>query len=86
MVIKITNQKLTSKIYNGRVRLYIDGRLFFCFNQLDFRGLYAYKDDTSLYGMDIYLVDKHGGTTTMEIYFKTKEAWMTTLDVMDTLV
>lgn len=76
----------TSKIYNGRVRLYIGGRLFFCFNQLDFRGLYAYKDDTNLYGLDIYLVDEIGGKTTMEIYFKTKEAWLKTLDILDTLV
>ena len=79
-------QEYTCKIYNGRVRIYISGRLFFCFNQLDFRGLYAYKDDTALYGLDIYLMDKIGGETTMEIYFKTKEAWLKTLDIMDTLV
>lgn len=76
----------SSKIYNGRVRLYIEGRLFFCFNQLDFRGLYAYKDDTNLYGLDIYLADKLGGKTTMEIYFKTKEAWLKTLEILDTLI
>ncbi len=75
-------QSYTSKIYNGRVRLYIDGRLFFCFNQLNFRGMYAYKDDASLYGMDLYLNEG----TTMEIYFKTKEAWLKTLEILDTLV
>jgi len=79
-------QEYTARIYNGRVRIYISGVLFFCFNQLDFRGLYAYKDDTSLYGMDIYLVDARGGSTTMEIYFKTRAAWLRTLEVMDTLV
>jgi hypothetical protein len=79
-------QKFSSKIYNGRVRIYIGGVLFFCFNQLDFRGLYAYKDDTNLYGLDIYLADASGGQTTMEVYFKTKDAWMKTLEVLDTLV
>lgn len=68
------------------MRLYVEGTLFFCFNQLDFRGLYAYKDDTNLYGLDIYLMDKIGGKTTMEIYFKTKEAWLKTLEIIDTLV
>lgn len=76
----------SSKIHNGRVRPYIEGRLFFCFNQLDFRGLYAYKDDTNLYGLDIYLADKLGGKTTMEVYFKTKDAWLTTLEILDTLI
>jgi hypothetical protein len=80
------SQEYTAKIYNGRVRFYIDGILFFCFNQLDFRGLYAYKDDTALYGLDIYLVDKLGGKTTMEIYFKTKAAWLTILEILDTLI
>ncbi len=71
------------KVYNGRVKVYIDGLLFFCFNQLDFRGLYAYKDDTSLYGLDIYLMNELGGRTIMEIYFKTKEAWVATLKLLD---
>lgn len=79
-------QAFTAKIYNGRVRLYVDGTLFFCFNQLDFRGLYAYKDDTALYGLDIYLADREGGQATMEIYFKTKDAWLKTLGILDTLV
>ena len=81
-----TTQEYSSKIYNGRVRLYVDGKLFFCFNQLDFCGLYAYKDDTNLYGLDIYIVGKSGGKTTMEIYFKTKDAWLKTLEILDTLV
>lgn len=74
-------QQYSFKIYNGRVRLYVDGTLFFCFNQLDFMGLYAYKDDSDLYGLDIYLAE-----TTMEIYFKTKAAWLKTLEILDTVV
>lgn len=76
-------QQYTIKIYNGRVKVLIDGLLFFCFNQLDFKGLYAYKDDTNLYGLDIYLMNEKGGHTTMEIYFKTKQGWLETLKVLD---
>lgn len=63
---------------NGRCYVYIDELIFFCFNQIDFKGFYAYKDDVNLYGIDIYLVD-----TMMEIYFKTKENWTETLKLLD---
>jgi len=68
----------TFKAYNGRCRVYIDGHLFFAFTQLEFVGLYAYKDDTNLYGLDLYLK-----TTTMEIYFKTREAWIAVMDLLE---
>jgi len=74
------------KIYNGRVKVYVDGLPMFAFNQIDFKGFYAYKDDTSLYGLDIYLVESSGGSggsTTMEVYFKTKENWMSILGLLD---
>jgi len=71
------------KVFNGRVKIYIDGYIFFCFNQLDFNGLYAYKDDTDLYGLDIYLMNDFGGAHTMEIYFKTKEVWQEVLQLLD---
>ncbi len=66
------------KTRNGRCIIYIDNTIFFCFNQIDFKGFYAYKDDTNLYGIDIYLV-----STTMEIYFKTKEVWLAVLRLLD---
>jgi len=74
------------KVYNGRVKVYVDGIVMFTFNQIDFKGYYAYKDDTSLYGIDIYLVESSGGSggsTTMEIYFKTKENWLGVLKLLD---
>jgi hypothetical protein len=37
------------KIFNGRIKVYIDGYVAFTFNQIDFKGYYAYKDDSSLY-------------------------------------
>jgi hypothetical protein len=76
--------KYELKIYNGRIKVYIDGYVMFTFNQIDFKGYYAYKDDTLLYGLDIYLMNEKGGATTMEIYFKTKENWLAILKLLDT--
>jgi hypothetical protein len=71
------------KIYNGRVKIYVDGFVMFTFNQIDFLGYYAYKDDTDLYGIDIYLLREKAGNATMEIYFKTKENWLNILKILD---
>lgn len=72
------------KIFNGRVKVYVDGYVMFSFNQIDFLGYYAYKDDTDLYGIDIYLLREKAGDSTMEIYFKTKENWLNILKLLDT--
>ena len=71
------------KIVNGRVKIYVDGYVMFTFNQIDFKGYYAYKDDTDLYGLDIYLMNEKGGATMMEIYFKTKDNWFNILRLLD---
>jgi hypothetical protein len=71
------------KIYNGRVKIYVDGFVMFTFNQIDFLGYYAYKDDTDLYGIDVYLLREKAGASTMEIYFKTKENWLNILKILD---
>jgi len=73
-----SKHKYSFSTYNGRVKVKIDGLVFFCFNQIEFLGFYSYKDDTNLYGLDIYLKDR-----TMEIYFKTKENWVNTLRLLD---
>ena len=65
-------------IINGRVKIYIDGFVFLSFNQIDFLGYYAFKDDTNLYGIDFYLKD-----TTIETSYKTKEVWLDILSVLD---
>jgi len=73
-------------IHNGRVKVYVDSHVMFTFNQIDFKGYYAYKDVTSLYGIDIYLIESSGGSggsATMEIYFKTKENWLGVLGLLD---
>ena len=69
--------------HNGRIKVYVDGYVMFTFNQLDFKGYYAYKDDTYLYGLDIYLMNDKGGATTMEVYFKTKNNWLQVLKLLD---
>lgn len=71
------------KITNGRIKVYVDGYVMFTFNQIDFKGYYAYKDDTDLYGLDIYLMNEKGGAYTMEVYFKTKENWLNILKLLD---
>jgi hypothetical protein len=71
------------KIYNGRVKVYVDNFVMFSFNQIDFAGYYAYKDDTKLYGLDIYLNREKAGSQVMEIYFKTKENWLAILELLD---
>lgn len=71
------------KIYNGRVKVYVDGYVMFSFNQIDFLGYYAYKEDTSLYGIDVYLLREKAGASTMEVYFKTKENWFAILKLLD---
>jgi hypothetical protein len=71
------------KIYNGRVKIYIDGYVFFSYNQIDFAGYYSYKDDASLFGLDIYLNREKAGSQVMEIYFKTKENWLAILALLD---
>lgn len=79
----MTKHTYAFKIINGRVKIYVDGYVMFCFNQIDFKGYYAYKDDTLLYGIDVYLMNEKGGATTMEIYFKTKENWLGILRLLD---
>jgi hypothetical protein len=80
---KEENHKYDLVIYNGRVKVYVDGYVMFTFNQIDFKGYYSYKDDTDLYGIDVYLMNEKGGATTMEIYFKTKHNWLNILKLLD---
>lgn len=71
------------KIYNGRIKVYVDGYVMFSFNQIDFAGYYAYKDDSNLFGLDIYLNREKAGHQVMEIYFKGKENWLNILKLLD---
>lgn len=76
--------KYDLKIYNGRVKVYVDGYVMFSFNQIDFLGYYAYKNDEKLFGLDIYLLREKAGKSRMDIYFKTKENWLNILKLLDT--
>ena len=71
------------KIFNGRFKIYVDDFVMFSFNQIDFVGYYAYKDDTDLYGLDNYLAREKAGQIQMEIYFKTKQNWLGVLKLLD---
>jgi hypothetical protein len=76
-------QKFEFKIFNGRIKIYAEGCVMFSFNQIDFAGYYAYKDDTDLYGIDIYLLRQGAGQGQMEIYFKKKQTWLNILKLLD---
>ena len=71
------------KTENGRVKVYVNGYFMFAFNQLDFKGMYAFKDDVNLFGVTIYLMNDNGGATNMDIYFKTKTNWLAVLKLLD---
>ena len=71
--------KYTLSIKNGRVKVYIDGMVMVSFNQIEFLGYYAFKDDHLLYGIDIYLKGKN----TIETSYKTKEVWTEVLKLLD---
>ena len=49
----MSKHKYNLKIFNGRIKVYVDDYVMFSFNQIDFRGYYAYKDDTDLYGLEV---------------------------------
>lgn len=71
-------------IYNGRVKVYIDDYVYLSFNQIDFKGYYAFKDDSKLYGIDFYLVSADsGGECVIETSYKTKENWLSILSLLD---
>jgi len=71
------------KIYNGRVKIYLDGYVMFSFNQIDFAGYYAFKDDSDLYGITIYMNREKAGAQEMDIYFKSKQNWLAILELLD---
>lgn len=76
--------KYDLKIYNGRVKVYVDGYVMFSFNQIDFAGYYSFKDDSHLYGITIYMNREKASPCEMDIYFKTKENWLNILKLLDT--
>lgn len=76
---KKQQHKYDLKIYNGRVKIYIDGYVVVSFNQIEFLGYYSFKDDSLLYGIDFYLK----GNNIIETSYKTKENWLAILKILD---
>ncbi len=75
--------KYNIKTYNGRVKIYIDEYCFLAFNQLDFRGWYAFKDDHNLFGIEFYLCPEKSEQLTIETFYKTKENWLGICKILD---
>lgn len=82
--LQMKKHKYELKIYNGRVKVYIDGYVMFTFNQIDFAGYYAFKDDSDIFGLTIYMNREKAGAAEMDIYFKKKETWLAVLKLLDT--
>ena len=76
-------QEFTFKIYNGRVKIYCDNFVMFSFNQIDFSGFYAFKDDSEILGITIYMNREKASPQEMDIYFKGKENWLSVLRLLD---
>jgi len=70
--------KYNIEIRNGRVNIYIDSLLHLSFSQLSYLGLYSYRDDTSWYGLDIFLKE-----TTLTLEYETRETWEQVLKLLD---
>jgi hypothetical protein len=73
--------KFSSKIENGRIKIYIDDLLHVVFNQSDFRAIYSYNIDKSLYGIDIILKD-----SLIELEYINNETSAQILKELDTLL
>ena len=76
-------QKFEFKIYNGRVKIYVDGYVLFSFNQIDLQAYYFFKDDSSLYGCTIYFSREKSGASEMDVYFKSKSTWLSVNRLLD---
>jgi len=75
--------KYDLNIYNGRIKVYVDGYVMFSFNQIDFLGYYFFKDDTDLLGCTLHFLREKAGHAEMDIYFKSKETWLAINRLLD---
>jgi hypothetical protein len=75
--------KYEFKVYNGRVKVCVDGYVLFCFNQIDFVGYYFFKDDTTLYGMTLHFLREGAGASQWDVYFKSKATWLAINRLLD---
>lgn len=79
----MSNHNYELKIYNGRIKVYVDGYVMLSFNQIDFLGYYSFKDDTNLFGITLYFLREKAGASEMDVYFKTKQTWLEILRLLD---
>lgn len=75
----MTKSRFSLQVYNGRYKVKVDGMVLCSFNQIDFKGYYAFKDDHSLFGIDFYLA----GGVVIETAYKTRAVWEGILRLLD---
>lgn len=81
----MTRSRYKLTVLNGRYKIYADGLPMLTFNQVEFLGYYAFKDDHSLYGIDIYMRGQSKAGTRISVHFKTKQVWKDILKLLDTI-
>lgn len=68
----------TFELKEATVKIRINNSLVLSFNQLEYLGLYSYKDNRDWYGIDIYMKG-----TIIETYWNSKEKWLKILELLD---
>ena len=68
---------------NGRVKIYVDGFVMLEFNQIDYLGKYAFRDDKNLYGITFFFLREGAGGYEFDFYAKTREHWESVLKLLD---
>jgi hypothetical protein len=79
----MVEHKYTFEIYNGRVKIKIDGYVAISFNQIDFLGYYSFKDDENILGISFFFLREGAGGFTFDFYAKTKPTWLSILKLLD---
>jgi hypothetical protein len=80
---KQKQHEYTFEIYNGRIKIKVDGFIMLTFNQIDFLGFYSFKDDESLFGITFHFLREGAGSHSFDFYAKTKEHWLAVLKLLD---
>jgi hypothetical protein len=80
---KKIKHKYTFETYNGRVKVKVDNLTMLEFNQIDYLGRYAFKDDVNLFGISFYFLREGAGGYSFDFYAKTREHWESVIKLLD---
>lgn len=75
--------KYSFETYNGRVKIKVDNLTMIEFNQIDYLGRYAFRDDVNLYGITFHFLREGAGGYSFDFYAKTREHWESVIKLLD---